>query len=416
MSIEAPVKKLNSLPMLYTRGTHYEVGYQIGSTFKERIHGFHQTSERVQKYLTSFLNSKEGNEIYKAYLDTTKKEFPYYIKEIEGIAEGAEMPFEHIFLCNISKEIYNVHYPQIALSDKNDNDQKLGDWCCESNKTIPGQEYSDTNDQDDSGCTTVFLNRPNCKIIAHNEDTDPAILHFSYIVCADITDPDFDNRHEYFTAFSYPGFLAGHAFGFNDKGSVFGMNGLYGKNALVGKAPRYFLNRALLPCETIEDVFKVLKNRNYGSAYCFCLNYANLTQNDMWSIEMASGDEGRLFVHKIPEQAEKGRPAHYVHANHYKIADGNAVECLETKSTFERTKRAEEMKPPENIEEIKNILGDTENKEYPIYRTKSSTDTNATVSTAIFDLTNRTLEIYVDNVKNNVKPLITLPLSLSSNW
>lgn len=62
--------------------------------------------------------------------------------QIQGIADGAGLPFEDIFTLNISKEVHNV------LSQDSLRQRKV---------------------KEVAGCTDIFVNTPACKIIGHNE-------------------------------------------------------------------------------------------------------------------------------------------------------------------------------------------------------------------------------------------------------
>ena len=46
-----------------------------------------------------------------------------------------------------------------------------------------------------------------------------------------------------------------------------------------------------------------------------------------------------------------------------------------------RQQRVEELPPPRNSDDLRNILGDTKDKEYPIFRTATPPDQYQTLST-----------------------------------
>jgi hypothetical protein len=52
---------------------------------------------------------------------------------------------------------------------------------------------------------------------------------------------------------------------------------------------------------------------------------------------------------------------------------------------------------PEDDAGVLAVLGDQASERYPIYRTATSPDDNATLSTALFDLDGRRLRIYTDH-------------------
>ncbi|KAL3854885.1 hypothetical protein ACJMK2_014121 [Sinanodonta woodiana] len=376
------------LPLLFTRGTHYEVGYSIGSVFQDRIRKYFNSSTHVQSRLLRFYDTQRGRDIFAEYLVGGESCFPQYVTEIRGIADGCGMSFEHIFLLNISKEVDNVHFAEM--------DVKL---------------LSHVH-----GCSTIFLNRPDVKILAHNEDCDPAIKPYGYLVNANVIEPGGKSGtvqcdEEHFFAFSYPGTLPGNAFGFNKHGLVFSMNGLYSKNASLGSPSRLLLNRALLSASSVDDVIRIARNQDYGSGYGYNINLASLNKKEMCSIEVAPGKtECPLEVTNVHEQHDVNKSCHYFHFNHYQHLKG-IEERSGLNSTFARAKRAEQIAPPRNVREVKAILGDTQISKYPIFRRPCTTDDSTTVYTGVFDILQETVEVYAEN-PNSCAPLFKLPLTL----
>lgn len=76
-------------------GSHFEVGRQIGISCQSKItHSLAGLREHIpvgKTYQRMILESK-------AYLGVTEKIYPQYIRELKGIAEGADVPFEDVFL------------------------------------------------------------------------------------------------------------------------------------------------------------------------------------------------------------------------------------------------------------------------------------------------------------------------------
>ena len=85
----------DSLPIVEARGTHREVGLQIGTQCKDRIQnmfaGLRDDPPRGATWDAMLEQSR-------AYLEPSRKVYPQYIEELEGIADGAEVPFEDVFL------------------------------------------------------------------------------------------------------------------------------------------------------------------------------------------------------------------------------------------------------------------------------------------------------------------------------
>jgi len=83
------------LPIIEARGTHREVGLQIGTQCKDRLQNmFAGLRKDVPKGATWDAMLEQSM----LYLEHSRKVYPQYIEELEGIAEGADIPFEDVFL------------------------------------------------------------------------------------------------------------------------------------------------------------------------------------------------------------------------------------------------------------------------------------------------------------------------------
>ena len=83
------------LPLIEARGTHREVGQQIGRQSRERLQGMFA---ELHKDLPKGITWSSMLEQSRLYLEPSRKVYPQYIEELEGIAEGAGIPFEDVFL------------------------------------------------------------------------------------------------------------------------------------------------------------------------------------------------------------------------------------------------------------------------------------------------------------------------------
>ncbi|XP_077993557.1 beta-alanyl-dopamine/carcinine hydrolase-like [Glandiceps talaboti] len=367
-----------SLPTIYTKGTHYEVGHDIGSTFKARIQEYRSRSAELENILKPYYNSQKGREVYNSFLSVTNATFPQFIDELQGIADGAEVPFYETFLFEIRSEI------KLLL-------HKLTD----------------------SSCTDIALNYVDQKtqeqwsIQAHNEDADPLIADYGYLVDAHIVDPDGHYPEERFTSFTYPGYLPGNAFGFNSAGMVLTMNAVFPKEVETTMIPRYITNRKLLGAQSVAEVFQILDK--YNSASGFSLNFGSSTKipgNQMlYNVEVGPGS--KQYSNMTVALANNKDDGHYYHYNMYEHLN---ISQFNDTSTQHRSARASKLPVPGNVKGIFNILGDTADPDYPIYRNGKGKDRAATIATAVFDLINGTMSVYVDNPKTSEGPVVVFPL------
>ncbi|CAG5117501.1 unnamed protein product [Candidula unifasciata] len=368
-----------ALPVLYVAGTHYEVGYKIGVTFAERIRSFWNESTYLHTIDIPFSKTSKGRAYFESTLEVCKNNFPDFVRELQGIADGAGMPFDNIFMLNISKEVQNV------LSDN----------------SLQQQNATET-----AGCTDVIINSPTCKLIGHNEDCDPKIKPYGYIVSARILDA-IGKEVESFTAYCYPGFLAGTALSFNKSGMVFTVDGLYTDFVVHGASPRIFLNRSIIRARTFEEAVKLIKNNGYGVAYGFTVNIADVkSPRDIWSVEVCPQAKVSVIdIQTISEVADPDKNCHYIHCNNFLHLKTSEIPNLV--SSVARQTRAEEFPAPKKQADVLAILGDETNQEYPIYRTVRPTDYSSTSFTGIVDILHNRVEIYVENpILEGVVPLI----------
>ncbi|MGD8270569.1 MAG: C45 family autoproteolytic acyltransferase/hydrolase [Desulfobacterales bacterium] len=124
-----------------------------------------------------------GRAHYQYLVALHRGRFPEFFSELEGMAEGAGVPFEKLFVINLRGEY---------------------------------QRYA--TDGDEGGCSTCSLLSPATAAFGHNEDGLALYRNQTYLVRARPQDKPA------FTAFCYPGFLPGNAIGFNDAGICFAAN------------------------------------------------------------------------------------------------------------------------------------------------------------------------------------------------
>lgn len=84
-----------SFPLIEARGSHREVGQQIGEQCREQIQSMCATlRDELPPGVTWEAMLKES----RLYLAHSRVVYPQYIEELEGIAEGAQVSFDEVFL------------------------------------------------------------------------------------------------------------------------------------------------------------------------------------------------------------------------------------------------------------------------------------------------------------------------------
>ncbi|XP_055343765.1 beta-alanyl-dopamine/carcinine hydrolase-like [Paramacrobiotus metropolitanus] len=375
----------HSLPLINVRGTNYQVGFETGRLMREHIQAFYASFAPMHHKFLPFIRTDKGRRIFDGYLNAVRDVVPQYLEEIRGISDGSGVPFEQVFCMHIRSEI----------------------------SLILRQGHYET-----PACSTVFVNRPEAEIVGHNEDNDPEMKARSYMVSAEILAEN-GTLLEKFTAFSYPGCLPGNAFSFNRAGIIFTVNSESPIEIPTNKIPRYIMNRALLSAESPEDFERIISTPP-GLAQGCSINVV-FTRNPNDSIKMRNYELLGSFDATIPTVIDRAATFPYdlskpnMEGNGY-MYHWNKYERIRVKqnpdnivSSVHRQNRAKQFPVPQNVENVLNILGDTADADYPIYRTPNEKDGGCTIAVALFDLRNMTLSVYRDNPKTS-SPLLTLPI------
>lgn len=131
--------------------------------------------QTVAVYQLSYVNVSCKWKTFNAYaLVAGEDNFPQYIAEIRGLAAGAGVSYEKMFLHNIEYDIASTYVrPDIAQS-----------LSLHSVKAEPVHHILDH-------CSTILLNQPGIKVMGHNEDGSEVLHRYAYMVSAQIYDPDF---------------------------------------------------------------------------------------------------------------------------------------------------------------------------------------------------------------------------------
>nr|KAI8754424.1 acyl-coenzyme A:6-aminopenicillanic-acid-acyltransferase 40 kDa form-like [Biomphalaria glabrata] len=328
---------------------------------------FWSESENLIRCDLPFYETPRGQDYFNTALKVCEMNFPQYIQEIKGMADGAKMPFDRLFKLNISKEVRHL------------------------SKNFPFA-YKER-----SGCTDIYLNTPTVKILAHNEDCDFKIDTYAYMVSVRIVDDQSGTELENFTSFCYPGELPGTAIAFNRHGLVFTGNALYAEHVIETATPRQFINRSLMKARSIDEVIELIKNPGFGVAIGFSLNVVDIKNPTcMWSVEVGPhANVSLVHVLTIAEEKDPSKSGHYYHVNNYRHLEIEEIPGF--MSSIARSKRIEELPPPSTKHEVKCLLGDQDNQVYPMYRTKCPPDVLATALTAIVDVNKNRIDFYSEN-------------------
>ncbi|XP_006819492.1 beta-alanyl-dopamine/carcinine hydrolase-like [Saccoglossus kowalevskii] len=363
-----------AIPMIFVRGSNYEVGYQIGNTFKSSI------QKTIDMDAVDNYKIPNVEEIYKAYLNTVNSIYPHYVDEVRGISDGAQVSFKHLFLGLIGPEL----------------------------TALTGRHPFEVNSNAE-GCTDLVLITETQKILSHSEDTT-GVMCSGYIIQAVISPSRTNSKEEKFTAYVDPGMLPGNTFGFNTHGLIFTGNMLFQKDITCIKSiPRKFITRALLSATNIDDAVHIMEQLP-GVASGFNINVGCIGKGDdsarLYSIEIAHCPTGS----KVDVQEYTGFD---YHVNMYKRID--TLHYVDD-SSIHRMRRIDEMPTPSNITDILNIMSDEKDVLYPIFRNGNPPDSYVTASIGVFDLIKKELYVFKEKPdKYNYVPICIISLQPNMN-
>ena len=339
-----------------TSGSHYDIGLSIGKRFSDGINHAMINNRTLQEIYLPFCKSPEGQDLFEQLLSIHKHAYPEYMLEIEGIAEGAGRPFEEIFLINLR-----------------------------------GEFRSYTNTPPDQGCSTISLLTDQVAAFGHNEDGSEYFRENAYVVEASVT------GKPSFTAFSYPGFLCGNAFGVNSEGICFCNNDVRPQKVQAGIG-RHFMARSLFEATSIDDAIERVTPQTRAAGFNYTVG--SVKERRIVNVAVSPTNHSIIEIDGVDYRA-----------NHYTDLD-DIAQVIGTSSQV-RVDRAQRLlnrlNPSSNTDLLK-ILSDRDDLEYPIFRNGKPPDDIATLCTSLYDLDNRECIIYTGHPIEEADRCVKFPL------
>ena len=214
-------------------GDAYAIGRALGTASTHALRDVVPATGRFQ----SLMGEWRGTDRLRALEDAARALWPQYVREIEGIADGAGIAFETVFL-----------------------------WNCRGDLPGPADERCRTGA---IGSTTVAIppGAGRCAIIAHNEDDAPEFHGHCCIV--DVQPDDAPG----FVSFYSPGLIPGHTFAVNRVGLVHAIDDIFPEDHVVG-VPRHLVCRAVLDCDDLDDALACIRGTTRASGFHHSLGQA----------------------------------------------------------------------------------------------------------------------------------------------
>jgi isopenicillin-N N-acyltransferase-like protein len=248
------------IPIIHAKGSHYEVGYQIGTQMKDQLKELIDLSKDYVKK-DSNLNWEDIRTQAKILLEYSKKYMPEYVEEIQGASDATGIDLVDLF-SDLCEEIYSKDYLKKGCSD----------LIASGDVTVDGSVFA-----------------------AHNNDTSPSLEKYAVVVHYEV-----DGEPEILTV-GYGGL--GISVGFNSAGISLTGNELSMNDMKIG-VPRMLLCRKILSARTIGEAIDAAIFQPRASNYNMVLTDQN---GEIYSIEGSGTDYEALYANE----------GYLVHTNHY---------------------------------------------------------------------------------------------------
>jgi Acyl-coenzyme A:6-aminopenicillanic acid acyl-transferase len=354
----SPSSRPNNLPVVATTGsTPYEHAFNFGSATALQIQAAFAQPGFVT--LKQFIQSNSTvAAVSAALLNNAKAACPWCIDEMQGLADGAGVAFDDVFLVNSLNEIQTLQQQQLPPTTK---DRHLPTHCTD----------------------LLFIDptEPGTRWIVHNEDNDASVpvTNFTYmgLMAAQAQTYVGDEARAQFVDFwsyQYPGGLTTMAFGFNSAGLWFSENAVFPTIVNASGVPVEIIQRLVMNCKSLDEAIALLQSIKPAGGFS-----ANMMQlNDPKGNRVVNVEISPQGLTSVVQLTAPG--AHYAHVNLYQHSSPNINQFGDASSTA-RLARLKQMGAPQNASDLLLEIGDTANPVWPIWRNGSESDAVATLMT-----------------------------------
>ncbi|CAK9326153.1 unnamed protein product [Citrullus colocynthis] len=312
----------------------YQMGFLIGKRFSDTIRSRLEKDMVLRRQLVPFAQTPESKPLIEALCKNNKAKYPSHWDELMGIVDGSEAP---------------VLEDEATIVDCTDD------------------------------CSDLLVVSDSLSLAAHNEDASFGLSGYTYLIKGKL------QNGICYIAYTHAGEIPSRAFSFNSNGLAFTMNTVRPVNDEIdpGAIGRNFISRDLLESTSFEDAIARIGSAEISLGHNY--NVIDVQTRRIASVETAS--KFRLSVHEVGATP-------FFHANMYSHLQ-NVKQIVDENSTS-RKRRADVM-AKETKHDFLSVIGDRENKEYPIYMKGPKLYTMCSV---LIDLDEQTLSIFQGNPKN----------------
>lgn len=354
--INPPSKNKQPMPLIEVKGSHYEIGRQIGEAVRTQVqHSIENARNLLDNAYSELQLDWEGAQIQaQKYLLFAKERYPQYIDELSGIAAGADADYSELAVVNALEAVTMdaLHLTKCTSMAVN------ADWTADDH---------------------VY--------VAHNEDWLPDDAPDVYLVRAR---PDDEPE---FLAMTYGGLLPN--IGFNSAGIAQCCDSVYPNDSRLG-IPRVIVSRAVLAAATPGEAINRMLVSQRAAGYNHLLVHES---GELYNVEVSARQFSILY----------GLEGCLVHTNFYLDPKMQAIEnepdeLIGTRVRYYRALRLLKSTGTHTIKSLQVIQKDHVN--WPSSICNHAVDGNPlqrekTIAALIMDVTNRAMHIAWGNPCEN---------------
>jgi isopenicillin-N N-acyltransferase-like protein len=337
------------IPIIKVKGTHKEIGRQVGEAFREQIqHHLASTQELIRITFESLELDWDGARMQgRKYLPFAQERYPEYVDELFGLSEGANVDFDDVGVVNALEAV-----------------------------TIDALHLSK--------CTSLAISETRTAdghvLIGHNEDWIPDDEPDVYLIHAEpVDDPPF-------LAMTYGALLPN--IGFNAYGIAQCCDSVYPNDSRIG-IPRLVVSRAVLAARTPSEAIRQTLIPRRAAGYNHLIAHES---GEIYSVEVSARKFAILYAHD----------GYMVHTNHYldpnmQMIEYEPDELISTRVRYMRANRLLRESDQHTIKSLQVIQRDHINFPNSICNHSlddmDPLDREKTVNSMVIDLTARAMHI-----------------------
>jgi isopenicillin-N N-acyltransferase-like protein len=347
----------NPPPVVRVKGTHRNMGRQMGEAMAAQVRHSIENAHALIKDTENTLELDWDGAVIQSrkYIPFAQERYPRYVEEMEGIAEGAGVPFDDLAALTAMEGVTMdaLHLTKCTSLAVNDD------------RTADGHV-----------------------LVAHNEDWLPEDEPDLFIIHAT---PDDEPA---FVAMTYGGLLPN--IGFNACGLAQCCDTVYPNDIRIG-VPRIILSRAVLAARTLDEAIRYMLIPQRAAGYNHLLAHES---GELYNVEVSAR-------HFAIQYGEKG---YLAHTNHYlsptmQVVENEPDELVATRVRYFRALRLLRKTNKHTVKSLQAIQRDHVNHPDSICNhaenVGSPLDREKTICSLVMDLTARVMHIAWGNPCQN---------------